>query len=366
MLNWLIRYAPAMAALESRGSLGSILDVGCGTHGLACVRPQQPFVGLEIAYHGEPTPTMVPFVSGGGPLPWRDASFDTVLCLDVLEHVPRSQRPGLLTELARVAARQVLIACPSSLAQPADDLLRARFTAHGGSMPSWLEEHYECGLPEPDEVAALVRGVSGFVCEPVPMVNGPLGTMIVMTEMDPSFAAAAAVEYRERASDWADMLASACFGDSLRVAWRLERTASRAALVGTDELERDAVGAMRLPGARLARAAAAAAAADLDTNADLRLWLRPDWERPASWRDPLLAYLADGPLDGSTCLCLDASGHPDAAEQVAAACLDGRGEDPFADVLLVGDRVRPRDVVPVETADDVRAALAVPGSATRR
>jgi hypothetical protein len=36
--------------------LGSILDVGCGRHGLACARPGLPFVGLEVAFDAPPAP----------------------------------------------------------------------------------------------------------------------------------------------------------------------------------------------------------------------------------------------------------------------------------------------------------------------
>src|SRR5689334_21467861 len=114
MLNWLARYAPAMAALESAGHLGSILDVGCGRHGLACVRPQQPFFGLEIAFTGPPVETMVAFEAEPGPLPFADDAFDTVLCLDALEHVPPPERAGFVAELARVTARRMLLACPST------------------------------------------------------------------------------------------------------------------------------------------------------------------------------------------------------------------------------------------------------------
>jgi SAM-dependent methyltransferase len=358
VLNWLIRYAPAMARLESLGPLGSILDVGCGSHGLACVRPEQPFVGLEIAYHGLPTPSMVPFMADGGPLPWRDAAFDTVLCLDVLEHVPPRDRPRLIAELARVAARQVLVACPSSLAQPVDDVLRERMTADGGHPPDWLQEHYDCGLPTPRDVEALVLGVEGFAAEPVPMVNATLGTMIVMADMDPEFSAAASAEYASRAADWSDMLASACFGESLRVAWRMRRLEPNVALVGTDDLERDAVRAMRLPGARLV-CPDSAAAPPLDTDARLRLWLSAGSESPRRWTGPLETYLTHAPVDGSTCLCLDVSTRPDIPEEVAAVCLGVCGEAPFGDVLLVDGTPVPRDAVPVQTSHDVRAALAV-------
>lgn len=361
MLNWLIRYAPAIAALETHGPLGSIIDVGCGTHGLACVRPDRPFVGLEVAYDGEPAPSMVPFISDGGALPWRDGAFDTVLCLDVLEHVPPAERSTLVAELSRVAARQVLLACPSSRAQAVDDLLCERLTADGGAPPPWLAEHYECGLPEPAEVEELVRAVEGFVAEPVPMVNAALGTMIVMADMDPDFAASSRLEYLRRSDDWVRLLGSACFGESLRVAWRMERVTPRPALVGTGDLEREAVAAMRIPGARLL-ADASMSASQLDTDAPLRLWLSPHWPESATWLEPLSAYLAFASADGSTCLCLESTGHPEAAQQVEAVCLSQCGEAPFADVLLIEGVSRPRDAVPVSTPEDVRAALAVPAA----
>jgi SAM-dependent methyltransferase len=46
-------------------------------------------------------------------LPFKDASFDIVLCLEVLEHLDRSQGEKLLKELERVACRQVILSTPA-------------------------------------------------------------------------------------------------------------------------------------------------------------------------------------------------------------------------------------------------------------
>lgn len=48
-----------------------------------------------------------------GPLPYAEAGFDTVLCLDVLEHVDGLHR--LFDELCRVSRRYVLISLPNPL-----------------------------------------------------------------------------------------------------------------------------------------------------------------------------------------------------------------------------------------------------------
>ena len=92
-------------------------------------------------------------------LPFRDDAFGVVLCLDVLEHVPAAERAGFVQELARVAAERVILACPSSEAQAIDDLLVTTFQTAGTALPSWLTEHYDCGLPTPDEIAEACAGV---------------------------------------------------------------------------------------------------------------------------------------------------------------------------------------------------------------
>src|SRR5204863_8412519 len=84
VLNWLWRYAPAARLLlDGDGRLtGSLLDVGCGPHGCACVAPGVPFVGLDVTFPGPVDPSMVALRVSPGRLPFADATFGTVLCLD--------------------------------------------------------------------------------------------------------------------------------------------------------------------------------------------------------------------------------------------------------------------------------------------
>src|SRR5579875_2629151 len=114
MLNWLTRYAPVAAELRLDGSgrlLESVLDVGCGPHGLSIVAPEATFAGIDVMF-GEPVAAhMVALCARPGPLPFADRAFDTVVCLDVVEHVAPGERAGFVAELARVAAHRVLVAC---------------------------------------------------------------------------------------------------------------------------------------------------------------------------------------------------------------------------------------------------------------
>jgi SAM-dependent methyltransferase len=350
MLNWLTRYTPA--ALAALHDAGSILDVGCGPHGLACIAPDVPFVGADVAFDGEPAPSMVAVVLEPGPeLPFPDDAFDTVLCLDVLEHVPPAQRAPFLRELARVAARRVVLACPTEGAQPLDDLLRARL---GTPQPSWLVEHGECGLPTHDELAELLAAcfeTDGFAATALEMPNDLLCSMIVLADCDPAVAPAAAAAFRRHGAEWAALLAGATFGGSFRAGWVLERTAPRAARIPGD-LDRDGL---------KAAVDALSSTVALDTQADLKLWLSPDWTRPETWLGAVARYVANAPADGSTCLCLDISGEDGAlaTDLAAVACETLAAESAFGDVLLVEGAPDQRAVVRVRNGADVLAALGV-------
>jgi len=109
-LRWLRRSA---AALASRAS-GDLLDVGCGErpYGELFAPHVRRYVGLE--YPATSADVLNPNIwkvlgrirgivdlwGDGGRLPFRDACFDTLLGIELLEHVPRPE--ALLTEFRRV------------------------------------------------------------------------------------------------------------------------------------------------------------------------------------------------------------------------------------------------------------------------
>lgn len=101
-------------------------------------------------------------VAAGGELPFADRSFDAVVTIDTLEHVPRSGRLDLLRECVRVSRRFVLAAAPfgseghSACEARLSDLHRSVL----GQEHTYLAEHVRYGLPDLAELGEWVGRLS--------------------------------------------------------------------------------------------------------------------------------------------------------------------------------------------------------------
>lgn len=85
----------------------SILDVGADQCFLKdFLKPGQQYTGIGIG--GAPD---IEFNLESGPLPFESDSFDTVMCLDVLEHLENIH--AAFDELCRVSRKHVIIALPN-------------------------------------------------------------------------------------------------------------------------------------------------------------------------------------------------------------------------------------------------------------
>ncbi|MFH1314605.1 MAG: class I SAM-dependent methyltransferase [Candidatus Eisenbacteria bacterium] len=97
-------------------TLGTLLDVGCGTGWmLEALRPRCDYmVGLDSSLQGlgRASGTGDAVAGSGIHLPFRDGTFDLVLCAEVLEHYRDDVLDEAAAELARVSKRSVLVTVP--------------------------------------------------------------------------------------------------------------------------------------------------------------------------------------------------------------------------------------------------------------
>lgn len=107
--------------------------------------------------------------------PYEDGSFDLVISLDLLEHLPTQDRPAFLQELSRLARRWILLAAPfasSEVDEAEKSLCDSLLSSH-----RFLQEHRDLGLPHLDVVTDHYQK-QGYLVEILP--NGFLERWKVM------------------------------------------------------------------------------------------------------------------------------------------------------------------------------------------
>jgi 2-polyprenyl-3-methyl-5-hydroxy-6-metoxy-1,4-benzoquinol methylase len=106
----------AFVRFASKHAGPSILDLGCGAgaYGGALIKQGLSCIGsdVNIDYLRRALANGMPVVAIDSVLPFADRSFDTVLLLEVIEHVPNASI--LLSEAFRVARKNVLLTVPNS------------------------------------------------------------------------------------------------------------------------------------------------------------------------------------------------------------------------------------------------------------
>ncbi|MFP5225096.1 MAG: class I SAM-dependent methyltransferase [Actinomycetota bacterium] len=159
MINQLVRYAPLLKRLE--GERGSILEIGSGPDGIASYLQRQ-CVGLEIDFHADPDPYLIPVAGSAVDLPFTDRAFDLVLIMDTIEHIPFELRARAVAEAGRVCRDTLIIGGPmGAAARAADDRLAAHYARRGIELPGWLREHLTRRAPDVTEVRDWMHEV-GF------------------------------------------------------------------------------------------------------------------------------------------------------------------------------------------------------------
>jgi hypothetical protein len=137
-------------AAELLGEARTVLDVG-GSGGM--LARFLPHAHVTVA----DTHSAADVVLGQGRLPFADDSFDGVTSLDVVEHIPPTERREHVRELRRVSRAAVVLSCPLGTeghARSEAELARW-YRGLRGRGHTYLEEHGALGLPRLEEVESL-------------------------------------------------------------------------------------------------------------------------------------------------------------------------------------------------------------------
>ena len=175
---------------------GSILDIGVGPGGLLNIlRLDERFdrvAGIDIRHYSKlvkMTDDLDIRIMDVGEMSFAENSFDTLVCMEVLEHIEKPHFLRALSELRRVAAKQVFMTIPLREPEPLPPYHKQRFDFAD------IVEHFpngefyiltpERGVPwlaiiedigEPASIMARSEPVAGVAARPSPgMIAVPAG-----------------------------------------------------------------------------------------------------------------------------------------------------------------------------------------------
>ncbi|MFA6002359.1 MAG: class I SAM-dependent methyltransferase [Thermoleophilia bacterium] len=151
-----LRYLPLVRILRGAG-VRKVLEVGSGDLGITPYSHDFELTGLDRSFERE-NPAMDQVVGTAARLPFEDHSFDAVISVDSLEHIPPDSRESVLSEMLRTASGMVVIAVPSGAGAEAQDrILDERYSRVRGEDYPFFRDHLENGLPGSEDVQMMIN-----------------------------------------------------------------------------------------------------------------------------------------------------------------------------------------------------------------
>jgi SAM-dependent methyltransferase len=166
-LDTALRYDAVLRLLAERWRPGmALLEVGSGSGGVTEFLAH-PVTGVDPAFERTAergTPWLERLPGRATALPVGDDSFDAVLCLEMLEHLPASEREPALREMVRAlrpGGRLIATFPADAAAAELDRWLDEAYRARHGEPHPWVAEHLAEGVPRTDEVRAALERAAG-------------------------------------------------------------------------------------------------------------------------------------------------------------------------------------------------------------
>jgi len=159
------RYETARCAIESMRIIPrhKILEVGSGSHGnLGKFIPNDEITYLDNSLSEEALKKDNFILGDATTLDLPEDSYDFVIALDVIEHIPYDKRPAFLASVMPIAKYGVFLTFPhkNDGNMLDDSMLKSTFSVLGSKAPVWIDEHKDCVLPSCEET---INALSSYV-----------------------------------------------------------------------------------------------------------------------------------------------------------------------------------------------------------
>jgi ubiquinone/menaquinone biosynthesis C-methylase UbiE len=167
-----LKYKPVATFLKKKlRENPKILEVGSGTAGITRYL-NFPITGVDINF--EKSSKLVNQVKiKGVKLPFKDNSFDYVISVDMIEHLPHCERKKAIKEMVRVATKGLILTVPCEVkAQDQDKQLFDYYLKNYRKEEKMLKEHLNYGLPKTMEIQKLIKNSGKEISvKTIPNVN---------------------------------------------------------------------------------------------------------------------------------------------------------------------------------------------------
>ena len=135
----------------------SILEVGSGGLGIAPYL-KMPVTGVDKEFEPPFHPLLKRVVGDATELTFPNNSFDAVISVDMLEHLPKNKREIAVLEMLRVAKRLVVIGVPCGKISMEHDLkIRDDYLRHRSAGYKFADEQIKLGLPDEIDILHYIK-----------------------------------------------------------------------------------------------------------------------------------------------------------------------------------------------------------------
>ena len=153
-----LRYLPVVSVIKAlKLEESKILEIGSGSLGIIPYL-KRPIDGLDIDFSGPKTKLLNKIRGSTLDLPFKKNSYDIVLSVDVIEHLPKEKREQSVLECLRVAKKLAIIVVPIGSQSEAQDIILYEYwkKIFKSKDNLFLREHTENKLPTGDEILVYI------------------------------------------------------------------------------------------------------------------------------------------------------------------------------------------------------------------